>query len=254
MPSKSDTKMDQILEQLKHLDQLAPMAQKIDELHASLGAFKEELGFLKEEVGCLNFTVQGHGDRLKALKNDMMAQKELSNTQQQQLRLLTLRLLNVPPTKGEHHNNFANLREHVYARFITPLLAAAKDKGEIPVIPPMDSVIDSCFRPYAVEPDKQLPPVIIKLSNKQFKIAIMRNKKELPVPSKLENDAGITRFILVEDLTPDIHRCLAALSKSKLTGKVWSVDGHIKFTKADKPDIVLSVKSVYDSVATILSD
>ena len=40
MPSKSDTKMDQILEQLKHLDQLAPMAQKIDELHASLGAFK----------------------------------------------------------------------------------------------------------------------------------------------------------------------------------------------------------------------
>ena len=73
--------MDQILEQLKHLDQLAPMAQKIDELHASLGAFKEELGFLKEEVGCLNFTVQGHGDRLKALENDMMAQKELSNTQ-----------------------------------------------------------------------------------------------------------------------------------------------------------------------------
>ena len=93
MPPKSDTKMDQILEQLKHLDQLAPMAQKIDELRASLRPFKEELG-------CLNFTVQGHGDRLEALENDMKAQKELSNTQQQQLRMLTLRLLNVPPPRG----------------------------------------------------------------------------------------------------------------------------------------------------------
>ena len=58
----------------------------------------------------------------------------------------------------------------------------------------------------------------------------------------------------MEDLTPDNHRCLAALSKSKLTGKVWSVDGRIKYTMADKPNDVLTVKSVFDPITTILRD
>ena len=82
----------------------------------------------------------------------------------------------------------------------------------------------------------------------------MSNKKELPKPTAFETAAGVTRFILVEDLTPDNHRCLVALSKSKLTGKVWSVGGCIKYTMADKPDDVLPVKSVFDPITTILRD
>ena len=247
MAPKSDAKMDQILEQLKQLEQLAPMCQKIDELHSSMGSFREELGGL-------TFTVQGHEDRLVALEKDIQLQKEFSNSQQQQLRSLTVRLLNVPCFLGETVNNFAKLRENVYERFLVPLLAAAASKQEISNIPPQNTVIDSCFRPYQPSPGKQPPPVIIKLSSRPLKIAIMKNKKELPKPTSDENTAGITRFILVEDLTPDNHRALAALSKSKLTGKVWSVDGRIKFTKADRPDVVKSVKSVYDSVAKMLSD
>ena len=247
MAPKSDAKLDQILDQLKQLDQLSPMAIKIDELHSSLGCIKEELG-------ALTFTVNGHEDRLTALERDMKAQKEFSNSQQQQLRSLTIRLLNVPSTLGETVNNFARLRDTVYTRFLLPLLTAAKAKGEIPEIPPPSAIIDSCFRPYSATPDKQPPPIIIKLSSRPLKIAVMRNKRELPKPTSDENSAGITRFILVEDLTPDNHRALAALSKSKDTGKVWSVDGRIKFTKADRPDVVLSVKSVYDSVAKILRD
>ena len=81
----------------------------------------------------------------------------------------------------------------------------------------------------------------------------MKTKRELPTPTAAETEAGITRFILVEDLTPDNHRTLAALSKSKLTDKVWSVDGRIKFTKANRPDVVMTVKSVYDPITKILS-
>ena len=148
---KSDTKLDQILEQLKQLDQLTPMAQKIDQLHSSLGT-------LKGELGSLTFTIQGHEDRLTALETDMMAQKELANNQQQQLRSLTIRLLNVPTTVGESTNNFAWLRDIVYNRFLTPLLAAAKDNGVLSEIPPMNSLIESCFGPYAAIPDKLPPP------------------------------------------------------------------------------------------------
>ena len=244
---KSDTKLDQILEQLKQLDQLTPMAQKIDQLHSSLGT-------LKEELGSLTFTVQGHEDCLTALETDMMAQKELANNQQQQLRSLTIRLLNVPTTVGESTNNFAWLRDIVYNRFLTPLLAAAKDNSVLSEIPPMNSLIESCFRPYAAIPDKLPPPIIIKLTNRPLKIEVMSNKKELPKLTAFETSAGVTRFILVEDLTPDNHRCLAALSKSKLTGKVWSVDGRIKYTMADKPNDVLTVKSVFDPITTILRD
>ena len=244
---KSDTKLDQILEQLKQLDQLTPMAQKIDQLHSSLGT-------LKGELGSLTFTIQGHEDRLTALETDMMAQKELANNQQQQLRSLTIRLLNVAATVGESTNNFAWLSDIVYNRFLTPLLAAAKDNGVLSEIPPMNSLIESCFRPYSTTPDKLPPPIIIKLTNRPLKIAVMSNKKELPKPTAFETAAGVTRFILVEDLTPDNHRCLAALSKSKLTGKVWSVDGRIKYTMPDKPDTVLTVKSVFDPITTILRD
>ena len=236
-----------ITEQLKALDQLGPMGAKIDAIHSSLGA-------LKEEVGSLTFTVNSHDDRITALEKDMFAQKEMANVQQQLLRSLTVRLLNVPPTPGEAANNYAKLRELIYSRYLLPLLQSAVVEGDISDIPPSSTIIDSCFRPYLPTAGKQPPPVIIKVANRQLKVAIMKNKKGLPSPSPEEVAAGITRFILIEDLTPDNHRALSALSKSKMTAKVWSVDGRIKFIRADKPNVIMTVKSVYDSVKKMISD
>ena len=246
MAPKSDPKLDLILEQLKALDQLGPMSTKIDDLHNSLGT-------LREEVSSISFTVGTHKDRITALERDMSSQKEISNTQQQQLRLLTLRLLNVPASVGEATNNYAGLRDTIYTRFLLPLLHSAVAKKDIPEVPTSSVVIESCFRPYLPSPGKQPPPVIIKLASRLFKVALMKNKRDLPSPSSSETDSGITRFILIEDLTPDTHRCLASLSKSTLTSKVWSVDGRIKFIKADKPNVIITVKSVYDPIVKILS-
>ena len=150
MAKKTDAKMDLILEQLKQLDQLAPMSLKIDNLHTSLGSFKEELG-------CLTFTVQGHEDRLVALERDLKSQKEFANSQQQQLRSLTVRLLNVSYTPGESVNNYAMLKESVYNRFLLPLLTKALDNNDISTISPATNILDSCFRPYVSTPGKQPP-------------------------------------------------------------------------------------------------
>ena len=246
-PKNSDPKLDLILEQLKALDQLGPMNKNISDLVSSMG-------MVKEELRTLTFTVDNHEDRLLVLEKDMLQQKEFSNSQQQQLRSLTIRFLNIPYSTGESANNSARLRDVIYSRFLLPLLTAAVGKNELPSIPPPNNVIESCFRPYSPLADKPPPPVIIKLANRQAKIALMKNKKELPKPTREETAAGITRFILIEDLTPDTHRALSALSKSKHTLKVWSVDGRIKFTKVDKPDSVMTVKSVYDPISKILSD
>ena len=245
MAPKSDPKLDIIIEQLKSLEQLEPMSQKINDLHNSLGQ-------LRDEVSSVTYTVNNHEDRLRVLEQNMATQKEHANFQQQQLRALTIRLLNVPTTTGEATNNFSTLRETVYNRFLEPLLQLAKVKNELSAVPPPNIIIESCFRPYAPAPGKQPPPVIIKLSSRQFKVALMKHRKELPSPTADETASGITRFILVEDLTPDNHRFLAALSKSKLTAKVWSVDGNIKFTKLSKPTEVITVKSVYESVEKCL--
>ena len=243
MAPKSDSnKLDAILDQLKAL---GPMNQKLDDLQASLGS-------LREEVDSLQFTVNQHEDRLLSLEKEMVSQKDSSNAQQQQLRSLTVRLLNVPVSTGESTNNFADLRSSVYERFLKPLLAAAKAKNTIATIPPSTSTFEACFRPYQQVTGKPPPPVIIKLASRLIKTAIMSSRKALPLPSEDEKSAGISRFILVEDLTPDNHKALAAISKSKLTGKVWSVDGVIKFTLASQPDSVKTVKSVYDPIAKIL--
>ena len=247
MPPKADTKLDFIIDQLKALDQLGPMSSKIDDLHSSLGA-------LREEVDAVVFTVNKHEERISALEKDMKTQKEIANGQQQQLRSLTVRLLNIPVLVGESTNNFAGLRSVIYDRFLEPILQVATSKKELPTVPLSTDIIKSCFCPYQHVPGEQPPPVIIKLASRQQKIAVMKNKRELPLPSSEESASGITRFIMVEDLTPDNHRALSLLSKSKSTTKVWSVDGRIKFVRADKPDTVRTVKSVYDSVSKMLSD
>lgn len=246
MPPKAtdNSKLDTIIDQLRALE---PMRAKIDDLHASLVT-------LREEVGSVQFTVNQHEDRLTALEGDMLEQKAHANHQQQLLRSLTLRLLNVPVSTGEAANNFAHLRTTVYQRFISPTLKAAGDApGTLSITPPQDTVIESCFRPYPPATGKLPPPVIIKLASKHLKILIMKNRKALPRPSQEETASGINRFILVEDLTPDNHRVLTALTKSKYTGKVWSVDGHIKFTLVDKPNEVRTVKSVFDPIEKILN-
>ena len=243
-PKTDSSKLDAILDQLKAL---GPMSEKIDDLHASLGS-------LQEEVNSLQFTVNQHEDRLAALERDMASQKEFANCQQQQLRSLTIRFLYIPVSTGEASNNFADLRSTIYDRFLKPLFTEAKSKKAIQSVPPSTSVFEACFHPYQPAPGKPPPPVIIKLASRQIKLAIMTNRKALPQPTEDEKAAGISRFILVEDLTPDSHRALSALSKSKLTGKVWSVDGAIKFTLATQPNTVKSVKSVFDPISKMLSD
>ena len=79
-----------IIEQLKAL---GPIQFALEDL----GAFVRDV---KEDVSSLQFVVAGHGDRLQALEREMQEQKDISNQQQQQLRSLTLHLMNFPVLQG----------------------------------------------------------------------------------------------------------------------------------------------------------
>ena len=90
--------------------------------------------------------------------------------------------------------------------------------------------------------------MIIKISSRPIKIALLKHCKHLPKP--VPDDAK--RIFLVEDLTRATHKALTAISsKSKAAGKVWTIDGAIKFTLGDDPT-VRTVKSVFDPLNKML--
>ena len=234
----SEAKLDLILQQLSTLQ------ATVDDVRSSIRDVKEEVVAVKFEVDC-------HTDRLNKLEHDMQEQKDASNQQQQQLRSLTLRLLNFPVTRGEKDDNNAGLRARVYDTILKPLLTAAKAAKDINSVPQAATLIEACFRPFnatamAAAADAPPPHVIIKLSSRPFKIAILKNRKNMPKPAE-----GDGRFILVEDLTPATHKMLTAISKSKVASKIWTIDGTIKFTVEGVVG-VQTVKSVFDPFTKVL--
>ena len=100
--------------------------------------------------------------------------------------------------------------------------------------------------PSTPRPTRRAPPqVIIKLSSKILKVAILKQRKNLPKPADKEK-----RYILVEDLTPASHKMLTAISKSKLVEKVWTIDGVIKYTVEGQQG-TQTVKSVFDPISKL---
>ena len=137
----SEAKLDLILKQLEQLKALGPIQSSLEGLTMAMGE-------VKEDVMNLKYDVAEHHDRLAALERDMLEQKDVSNQQQQQLRALTLRLLNFPVIPGEGDDNNAGLRARVYDTVLKPLLVAAKAAKDLATVPQMATVIEACFRPF----------------------------------------------------------------------------------------------------------
>ena len=229
----SEAKLDHIINQLKVL---GPIQNSLEDL-------KNSMGVVKEDIKNLKYDVAEHHDRLAVLEREMQEQKDASNQQQQQLRSLTLRLLNFPVVTGESEDNNAGLRARVYDVILKPLLVAAKAAKDLTSVPQAATVIEACFRPFNAAANSVGPPqVIIKVTSKLIKVAILKQRKNLPKPAGKEK-----RFILVEDLTPASHKMLTAISKSKLAEKVWTIDGVIKYTVEGQQG-VQTVKSVFDPI------
>ena len=80
----------------------------------------------------------------------------------------------------------------------------------------------------------------------------MKHRKAIPAPSDGEREAGVRRFLLVEDLTPEAYGLLKDLQKDTRTEKVWTINGNIFFTKPGVPGYK-KVRNIFDSIDTILA-
>ena len=114
----------------------------------------------------------------------------------------------------------------------------------------MATVLEACFRPLNVSASATGPPnVIIKISSKPIKVALLKNRQAIPKPA----DSKASKLYLVEDLTPATRKMLTAVSKAKDTSKAWTVEGKIKYTLEGQPT-VFTVKSVYSSLDKVLGN
>jgi hypothetical protein len=133
--------------------------------------------------------IEATDNRVTALQGEVKHLKEIVNTNEQQKKTLSLRLLGLPPSDEELNGPDANAAtaKLAYEKIIRPILTSAKAKGKIASVPSLTNTITKAFRTAKLSPSSSnIPPIIITVVSLNVKIAILTNKKgNIPPPPLL---------------------------------------------------------------------
>jgi hypothetical protein len=220
----SDDKLDLILQKITAIE---VRQEKLEQLVTKV----TQLENLVAEQKCVIATMQ---TEIKNLK-------EMANVQDQATRGDTLRLFNVPGSNDE-----VGLPNKVYENILKPILAAAKNSGEIQTLPHLNTICTSIFRAgkFAAGSNKPPPPVIIKFASLPARMAILKNKRvNTPPPPE-----GQKKYIIVEDLTKPTYKKLQEFRLDERTNKAWTINGEIWVLPVGDNMKPKRVSSVFDSV------
>jgi hypothetical protein len=134
----SDDKLDLILQKISAME---VRQEKLEQLVTKVTQLENQVA----EQKCVIATMQ---TEIKHLK-------EMANVQDQATRGDTLRLFNVPGSNDE-----VGLPNKVYENILKPILAAAKNSGEIQTLPHLNTICTTIFRAgkFAAGSDKPPPP------------------------------------------------------------------------------------------------
>jgi hypothetical protein len=191
------------------------------------------------------------------LEAEVKKLKVAVNTAEQQTRTLSVRILGLSPVEDEVNGPDPHLAtaKLVYDRILRPILSHAKTNGKISTIPSLVNTITKAFRTSKLTSTSSSPPIIINLASSAIKTVIFSSKRDaMPQPSPADRSNGAKKLTLSEDLTPDTFAVLKCLRDDKRVSRAWTVDGHIRFIRSgDSNNTIVKVKSVYDSVDSILS-
>jgi len=232
---------------------MATVDKKLDIIIGNLSELSAKFDRLEAKVSTLQAVSDSHGAAIAGLEKEVKLLKEAGNLRDQQSRNTVIRIFNLPVSEGESTDGNKGLSSKVYDRVLKPVLAAAKTKGDIAVLPQAGTVIEDCFRTRAAAASGGVAPVIVKLANSKMKTVILRNKRDnIPAPSRAEAAAGALPAFMVEDLTPATHQKMMEIKQDRRIAKIWTVEGQIRYTLVTSPNKILKVRSVFDSVESIL--
>ena len=226
---------------------MSSIDQKLDFIIAEISSLKEKteaISSLVLKVGILEDKLAKCESTIITLSTEVKHLKDSVNSSDQEKRLNSLRIFNVPGSNSE-----TGLTAKVYEEVLKPILAAAKAQGEIPTLPQVGNTVTEVFRAGKFSPgsNKPPPPIIVKFVNPVLRMAILKCKRShTPAPP-----AGSKRIVIVEDLTHHTHRKFKELLADDRVQKVWTRSGVI-WLVAKEGNQVKMVKSVYDSNDKIL--
>jgi hypothetical protein len=244
-PSKPKDQSEAILSELAaisaKLSKLDPVPDKLEAMEALLAKLSEENAALKREVRLRDEEISGLHHRLNAIE--------------QYNRSWSIRVNNIP-IPPEDESNSKKVMEAIYSKLIHPILAGAHQKGAIEAVPSLHEAIETAHilpgKPNATK------PVIVRFTSRHLKQTLFTFKKEfspkIPPSSTSTPSARGPRmlFPFYEDLTRDNFLKMKALAADQRVTACWSVGGQLRYRLTSNPEIVRRVKSVYDSVDTIL--
>jgi uncharacterized coiled-coil protein SlyX len=238
----------------------ATSEQKLDMLLAAVSTLlqgQEKIEKLTSTIVNLEAKVASQETTITSLKKDVKKLKEQANDWDQKSRDTTIRLFNFPLSDADNAESGRALAARVYDRILKPILVAAKAKGDTSSVPVVNNVIEDLFRvgkPTLRDGVLRPPPIIIKLCNRQLRLAILKNKRlSIPAPSDVERGNGIKKFIVVEDLTVPTFKKLSDLLADDRVEKAWSTDGRLRFVLMGDDKGVKKVKSVFDTTDEIIN-
>jgi hypothetical protein len=195
--------------------------------------------------------------KIQHLDRQVYDLQNIVNLREQELRGLSVRISGFPFNDDEKASQDGRvLSKRVYDRILLPMLNYAKSRNEIDKIPTLQNTISNCYRvgPNSAKTNTSSPPqIVLKFSNEQVRLAILKNKRQhTPAPTNDEKAAGIVRFTIAEDLTPQCFKLLRELQRNEDVTKAWTTEGKIRFTVRGNTT-VHRVKSVYDPAYVIIN-
>ncbi len=204
---------------------------------------------LEKEVKTLKTTATVLGREVTDLKDQLNARNQAD-------RACSLRVFGVAVTPDEigATDGGDGLKKRLYDRVLKPVLAAAKTAGDIPTVPHAGTGVLSVYRAGRAKVGVTPPPLVVRLSSSELKVALLRHKRRnLPPVTDAESSCGIQRFSIAEDLTAATYNKLRDLQRQETVGRAWTIDGRIRYTLTDDPSTVRRVKSVFAATADILN-
>jgi hypothetical protein len=237
-------------------EQLSLVISMLKEQGELLSDTRRMLADSQAKVLALEAKVGALEHKVTSLECDLTSLKEVSNNREQASKLCTIRVHGFPVSDEElaATDGGKTLANKVYERILKPILAAARAKGDIPSVPHCANAIEDCYRAGRPSKSGKPAPLIVKLSSKNLRLAVLRNKRaNTPAPLDSERSEFIKRFSIVEDLTTPTYKLLRQLQDNDNVVKVWTVEGRIRFTLAEHPNTIVKVKSVFQPIEKILN-
>ena len=235
---------------------MADMAKQLKSLTTTIQGNNTRMDSLEALVKGLSAENKDLKQELVARDEEILNLKSHINNMDQRHRSWSTRIFNVPLSKEEETDNF-KVMQAVYEKALLPILRGAVANKILLAVPTCEQVLETAHvLPGTADKPK---PVIARFYSRNIRAIIFRGKKEhaprladeKPATRSTQARPGKFAYPIYEDLTAINYGKLRELNASEKTAVCWTTNGLIRY-KLVGDEVVYKVKSVFDSVSTIL--